>query len=92
MYYSENEPPPHLKNEKSQKKQDKFKILFLNTFSNIKSGQVNVEDLPITEEVLRKPTYSNRLEIRRVLTEEIKTKLRGFIKKNKWKQKHYMSK
>lgn len=56
------------------------------------SLQENIEDLPITEEVLRTPTYKKRQGKRRDLTEEIKTRLRGFIKENKWKQEHYMSK
>lgn len=52
----------------------------------------DVQDLPITEEVLRPPTYKKRKGKQRALTEKIKAKLRGYIKENQWKKEHYMSK
>src|SRR5699024_936977 len=52
----------------------------------------DVQDLPITEEVLRPPTYKKRKGKQRSLTEKIKAKLRGYIKENQWKKEHYMSK
>lgn len=57
------------------------------------SRQENIENLPITEEALRQPYYKKRKEgKRRALTEEIKIKLKSYIKDNKWKKEHYMSK
>jgi len=56
------------------------------------SRHEDVQDLPITEEVLRPPTYKKRKGKQRALTEEIKAKLRGYIKENQWKKEHYMSK
>lgn len=47
------------------------------------SRHKNIEDLPITEEVLSKPTYKKRHGKRRALTKEVKTKLKKFIKDNK---------
>lgn len=56
------------------------------------SRHQDVQDLPITEEVLRPTTYKKRKGKRRVLTEKIKAKLRGYIKENRWKKEYYMSK
>ena len=56
------------------------------------SRHEDVQDLPITEEILKQPIYKKRKGKRSVLTEEIKTKLRGYIKDNQWKKDHYMSK
>src|SRR5699024_1086595 len=56
------------------------------------SRQEDVQDLPITEEVLRPPTYKKRNGKQKALTEEIKAKLRSYIKENQWKKEHYMSK
>ena len=57
-----------------------------------KSKQVDVRDLPITEEIMKPPTYKKRRGRKNVLTEEIKSLLLGFIKENEWKRNHYMSK
>ncbi|HLR41769.1 MAG TPA: IS21 family transposase [Pseudogracilibacillus sp.] len=57
-----------------------------------RSRHDNVQDLPITEEVLREPTYKKRKGTQKALTNNIKKKLRGYIKDNKWKKEHYMSK
>lgn len=57
-----------------------------------RSKQEDVRNLPFTEEILKPPTYKKREGKKRVLTEEIKTKLRGYIKDNEWKRKHYMVK
>ena len=56
------------------------------------SRHEDVQNLPITEEVLRPPTYKKRKGKQRVLTETIKSKLRSYIKENQWKKEHYMSK
>src|SRR5699024_5393359 len=56
------------------------------------SRHEDVQNLPITEEVLRTPTYKKRKGKQRVLTEKIKAKLRSYIKENQWKKEHYMSK
>ena len=52
----------------------------------------DVRDLPITEEIMKKPTYKKRKGKKKVLTEQIKTILRGYIKENAWKRNHYMHK
>src|SRR5690625_2063040 len=52
----------------------------------------DVRDLPITEEIMKKPTYKKRKGKKKVLTEQIKTILRGHIKENAWKRNHYMHK
>lgn len=57
-----------------------------------KSKQGDVRNLPFTEEILNPPTYKKRKGRKRLLTEEIKTKLRRYIKDNEWKRKHYMGK
>src|SRR5699024_3766087 len=56
------------------------------------SRNEDVQDLPITEELLRPPTYKKRKGKQRALTEEVKEKLRSYIKENQWKKEHYMSK
>src|SRR5690625_2970735 len=56
------------------------------------SKQEDVQDLPITEEVLRPPTYKKRKGKQKVLTDGIKAKLRSYIQENQWKKDHYMSK
>lgn len=56
------------------------------------SRDSDVRDLPITEEILKAPTYKKRKGKRKALTEEIKTILRGYIKENNWKKKHYLRK
>src|SRR5699024_11316326 len=56
------------------------------------SKQEDVQELPITEEVLRAPTYKKRKGKQKALTEVIKAKLRSYIKENQWKKEHYMSK
>lgn len=52
----------------------------------------DVRDLPIAEEIMKPPTYKKRKGKRKVLTEEIKNILCGYIKENEWKRNHYMSK
>src|SRR5699024_8837823 len=56
------------------------------------SRHEDVQNLPMTEEVLRPPTYKRRKGKQKALTEKIKAKLRGYIKENQWKKEHYMSK
>lgn len=57
-----------------------------------RSKQEDVRNLPFTEEILKPPAYKKRQGKKRVLTEEIQTKLRGYIKDNEWKRKHNMGK
>lgn len=57
-----------------------------------KSKQHDVRDLPIAEDIIKPPTYKKRVGKKRVLTEEIKNIIRGYIKENEWKKNHYMSK
>ena len=52
----------------------------------------DVRNLPITEDILEKPSYKKRIGTKRVLTEEIKGILFGHIKDNEWKRNHYMGK
>lgn len=61
---------------------------YIREFEN--SRKKDVRNLPFTEEILKPPTYKKRRGKKRVLTEEIKTKLRGYIKDNEWKQQHHM--
>jgi len=56
------------------------------------SRHEDVQDLPITEEVLRAPTYKKRKGKPIALTLEVKSKIRGYLKDNEWKRDHYMSK
>src|SRR5699024_1434888 len=57
-----------------------------------KSKTEDVRDLPIVENIVQPPTYKKRKGKKRVLTEKIKSILRGYIKENEWKRNHYMSK
>jgi len=57
-----------------------------------KSRHEDVHDLPISEEIIRQPSYKKRKGKKKVLTEEIKNILRGYIKANEWKKNHYMKK
>lgn len=57
-----------------------------------KSRNDDVRNLPITEDIIKPPTYKKRTGKKRVLTDEIKGILRGYIKENEWKRNHYMSK
>jgi len=57
-----------------------------------KSKNQDVRDLPITEDIMKPPTYKKRTGKKRVLTEEIMKKLRGYIEDNAWKRNHYMRK
>ncbi|WP_337020440.1 IS21 family transposase [Oceanobacillus massiliensis] len=52
----------------------------------------DVRDLPITEDIIKTPTYKKRTGRKRALTEEIKEILIGYIKDNAWKRNHYMHK
>lgn len=52
----------------------------------------DVRQLPIPESVMKPPTYKKRIGKSKVLTEEIKNKLRKFITDNEWKRNHYMKK
>uniref|UniRef100_UPI001C92DF2D hypothetical protein n=1 Tax=Bacillus velezensis TaxID=492670 RepID=UPI001C92DF2D len=57
-----------------------------------KGRHEDVNDLPITEEVMKQPSYKKRKGKKKVLTEEIKGILGGYIKANVWKKNHYMKK
>jgi len=57
-----------------------------------KSRKEDVRNIPITEDIIKPPAYKKRISRKRVLTEEIKNILRGYIKENEWKRNHYMSK
>jgi len=57
-----------------------------------RSRHEDVQDLPFTEEIFRLPTYKKRKGKQRALTEEIKDRIRSYIKDNRWKKEHYMSK
>ncbi|MFD1852256.1 IS21 family transposase, partial [Oceanobacillus bengalensis] len=57
-----------------------------------KSRNEDVRNLPITENIMEPPTYKKRTSRRKVLTEEIKNILRGYIRGNEWKRNHYMGK
>lgn len=63
---------------------------YIREFEN--SRKEDVRNLPFTEEILKPPSYKKRRGRKRVLTEEIKATLRGYIKDNEWKRKHYMGK
>lgn len=63
---------------------------YVNQFEISKSQ--DVRDLPITEEIMRAPTYRKRNGKKKALTEKIMDILRGNIKENKWKRNHYMAK
>lgn len=56
------------------------------------SQREDTRNLPITEEIMKSPTYKKRKGNKRVLTEKIKDILRGYIKENAWKRQHYMGK
>lgn len=71
---------------KSRNTVDKYIKLFE------ESKRKDTRNLPITEEIMKPPTYKKRKGKKSVLTEEIKTLLRGYIKDNKWKREHYMGK
>lgn len=49
-----------------------------------------MQNLPITEEALKKLTYKKRNK--KALIAKIKIKSRKYIKDNKWKKEHYISK
>src|SRR5690625_5138113 len=57
-----------------------------------KSGNEDVRDLPITEDIMKSPTYKKRRGRKKVLTGEIIKILRGYIESNTWKRNHYMHK
>lgn len=52
----------------------------------------DVRRLPIPESVMKPPTYKKRIGKKKVLTDEIKSKLRKYITDNEWKRNHYMKK
>nr|WP_144924760.1 IS21 family transposase [Paenibacillus bovis] len=52
----------------------------------------DVRQLPIPESVMKPPTYKKRIGKSKVLTDEIKSKLRKYITDNEWKRNHYMAK
>lgn len=56
------------------------------------SRSKDVRNLSITEEILKEPSYKKRKGTSRVLTKEIKKKLRKYMKQNEWKKQHYMQK
>lgn len=56
------------------------------------SRQKDTRNLPIAEDILKPPTYKKRVSNKRVLTKEIETIIKGFIKENEWKRNHNMSK
>lgn len=57
-----------------------------------KSRLEDVRDLPITEEIMKSPTYKKRKGSKKVLTKQIENILLGYIKENAWKRNHYMKK
>ncbi|WP_231746932.1 IS21 family transposase [Lentibacillus sp. JNUCC-1] len=57
-----------------------------------KSRKEDVRDLPIAENIVKAPAYKKRIGKKRVLTDDIKRILRGYIKENEWKRNHYMAK
>lgn len=63
---------------------------YVHEFEN--SRNEDVRDLPITEEIMKSPTYKKRRGRKKVLTEEIIKILRGYIDANTWKRNHYMHK
>ncbi len=56
------------------------------------SRKEDIRNLPIAEDILKPPIYKKRINRKRVLSEEIQTVLKGYIKENEWKRKNYMSK
>ncbi|MCU9593530.1 helix-turn-helix domain-containing protein, partial [Caldibacillus thermolactis] len=46
------------------------------------SRQKDTRNLPIAEDILKPPTYKKRVSNKRVLTKEIETIIKGFIKEN----------
>ena len=52
----------------------------------------DVRNLPVTEEILRPPSYKKRAGRKRALTSEIMVMIRGFLDDNEWKRKNNMSK
>lgn len=52
----------------------------------------DVRNLPVTEEILRPPSYKKRAGRKRVLTTEMVEMIRGFLDDNEWKRKNNMSK
>lgn len=56
------------------------------------SRHKDIRNLPITEDIMKTPVYKKRNSQQPILTEQIKNKLRGYIKENTWKRKHYMGK
>lgn len=56
------------------------------------SKQVDIHNLPISEDIVKAPTYKKRIGKKKVLTEKIKQILRGYINENVWKRNHYMAK
>lgn len=57
-----------------------------------KSRNEDVRDLPITEDIMKPPTYKKRRGRKKVLTGEIIEILRGYVESNTWKRNHYMHK
>lgn len=72
--------------KKSRNTVDKYIKLFE------QSKHKDTRNLPITEDIMKPPTYKKKIGRKPVLTEEIKNILRGYIKENKWKRNHYMTK
>src|SRR5690625_7848440 len=56
------------------------------------SKQEDVQDLPITEEVLRPPTYKKRKGKQKVLTDAVQARLRSKIQETQWKKDQDMAK
>lgn len=56
------------------------------------SKEKDVRQLPIPENIMQPPSYKKRTGTRKVLTEEIKDKLRKYLTDNEWKRNHYMKK
>lgn len=52
----------------------------------------DVRQLPIPESVMKPPSYKKRIGKKKVLTDEIKSKLRKHITENGWKRQHNMKK
>ncbi|QOY35061.1 IS21 family transposase [Anaerobacillus isosaccharinicus] len=75
---------------KTTKKSRNTVVKYIREFE--KSKQEDVRDLPLPENILKPPTYKKRVGRVKVLTEQIKNRLRQFIKENEWKRNHYMRK
>lgn len=63
---------------------------YIKEFEN--SKLTDVRNLPIPEEIIKPPTYTKRVGRKRVLSDEIIEKIRGYIKENEWKRENNLGK